>query len=299
MQQQAKSSRWLISADEAKQLIEQGATILDAREQPLQQQGCLQGAIAVTWQQFSQAQAPDRGKLLEDDTVLTQKLQAVGVYKDRPVVAVADPVNGEGEDGRIVWMLRTLGHQKAVLVDGGYEALIQAGIPIVRPAPNLPPNLGDFVVRRTTIWEIQRDELKASLERENLVIIDARQPCEYAGETPYGEQRGGHIPGAIHLYYKELLNEDGKLLKREEIVTKLQHKGITPEAEIVTYCTGGIRSGWLTSVLIAVGFKAKNYAGSMWEWSAAPAASYPLEKEKGGGGERERGQRSCNTPPVL
>ena len=125
-QQQAKSSRWLISADEAKQLIEQGATLLDVREQAIQQQGRLLGAVSVTWQQFSQAEAPVRGTLLEDDKVLTQMLQAVGVSNNKPVVVIADPVRGEGEDGRIVWMLRTLGHQKAVLMYGGYEALVKA-----------------------------------------------------------------------------------------------------------------------------------------------------------------------------
>lgn len=268
----------MVSVDEAKQLIEQGATLLDVREQAIQQQGRLLGAVCVTWQQFSQAEAPARGKLLEDDKVLTQMLQAVGVSNNKPVVVIASPVRGEGEDGRIVWMLRTLGHQKAVLMDGGYEALVKAGIPTVQTAPNSPPNPGDFVVRRTAIWDIQRDELKASLGTQNLAIIDAREAREYAGETPYGEQRGGHVPGAVHLYYKELLHEEGKLLKREEIIAKLQQKGVTPSGEIVTYCTGGIRSGWLTSVLVTLGFKAKNYAGSMWEWAAAPADSYPLEK---------------------
>lgn len=276
------NSKWVVSAEEAKQLIERGATILDVRGQELQEQGHLLGAIPVTWEQFSQAEAPLQGKLLEDDEVLTQMLQAVGVSDRKPVVVIADPINGGGEDGRIVWMLRTLGHQQAVFVDGGYEALIKVGVATVQTATNTSPTPSDFVVKRSTVWEIQRDELKASLENKNIVLIDAREAREYAGETPYGEQRGGHVLGAIHLYYKDLLAEDGKLLPRGEIFAKLPQKAIAPQSEIVCYCTGGVRSGWLTSVLVTLGLQAKNYTGSMWEWSASPAENYPLEKIEGG-----------------
>ncbi|MGE5655659.1 MAG: sulfurtransferase [Actinomycetota bacterium] len=270
------AENWIVSANSAKQLLEQGATFLDARELILKVCGTLEGAIPVTWEDFSCSDAPNQGKLLENDLILTQKLQAVGIFKEQPVVVFADPIKGWGEDGRIVWMLRTLGHPNAVLVDGGYQALGKAGIPTVLTGKKTPP-VGNFVVSRVATWEIQRDELKANLGRENVVFIDTREPREYAGETPYGEQRGGHIPGAVHLYYKELIDQEGKLLTDEEIFAHLQQKGITQTSEIVNYCTGGVRAGWLTSVLTQLGFHAKNYAGSMWEWSAAPSSDYPLE----------------------
>ncbi|NET37990.1 MAG: hypothetical protein F6K19_39335 [Cyanothece sp. SIO1E1] len=136
---------------------------------------------------------------------------------------------------------------------------------------------GDFVVQRQQTWAIQRQQLKASLNEPNLILIDARELREYTGATPYGEQRGGHIPGAIHLHYKELMDDQGELISRQAIETKLQGLGIQPNAQIVIYCTGGIRSGWLTTVLVNLGFQVKNYAGSMWEWSAAPAEHYPIE----------------------
>ncbi|NER81014.1 MAG: sulfurtransferase, partial [Leptolyngbya sp. SIO1D8] len=139
------------------------------------------------------------------------------------------------------------------------------------------PTPGDFVVKRNPTWDIQRDELKAQLGDDALVVIDTREPREFAGKTPYGEQRGGHIPGAVNLYFKDFIGDDGRLLAREDIIAKLQAVGVTSDRQIVVYCTGGIRSGWLTSVLVTLGFQVKNYAGSMWEWSAAPAAHYPLE----------------------
>jgi thiosulfate/3-mercaptopyruvate sulfurtransferase len=268
--------RWIVAPVEAQQLIAQGATLLDARSESLQRNGTLQGAIGVSWQQFSQPDAPERGNLLKDDATLMQKLRQVGIFNHRPVVVMADPAHGWGEDGRIVWMLRTLGHQSAVLIDGGYPALVNAGLPQTRSIAHAAAIPGDFVIHRVADWEIQRDPLKAALGRKKLVVVDVRESREFNGKTPYGEQRGGHIPGAIHLHYKALLDANGKLVPRAKILAKLQALGISPDADIVAYCTGGIRSGWFTSVLTSLGFRARNYAGSMWEWSASPVADYPL-----------------------
>jgi len=273
---QQLATQWIVSPAEAKDLIEQGATVLDVRDRPAQRQGRIQGAIAVNWQQFSQPDAPDRGKLLSDNTQLTQKLQSLGISTQQPVVVVGNPDSGWGEEGRLVWMLRTLGHDQSVFVDGGFTALSQTGLPLTTTIQEVAAVSGDFIVQRTPRWTVQRDELRQALKTQSLVIVDTREHREFAGATPYGEQRGGHIPGAIHLHYQELLKADGSLRSRDAIQTLLNERRIPSDAVIVSYCTGGVRSGWLTTVLVDLGFHAKNYAGSMWEWSAAPAADYPL-----------------------
>lgn len=273
-------NQWVVGAERARQLLAGGATLLDARPRRLQGWRPVPGAIPVSWKEFSQPKQPWRGKLLEDDRLLTEKLQAIGVFQDKPVLVFGDPAKGWGEEGRIVWMLRSLGHKKTLLVDGGYRNSAIASIQATNKAASTPPNRGDFVVKRVGNWQIGREELRASLAKNNLVILDAREKREYFGKTPYGERRGGRIPGAIHFYYKDLLAKNGLLLSREEIVAKLEQKGITPTAEIAIYCTGGVRSAWLTSVLADLGYKAKNYPGSMWEWSAGSPLRYPLEKGK-------------------
>ncbi|MBT9316345.1 rhodanese-like domain-containing protein [Leptothoe spongobia] len=265
--------RWIVSAAEAKRLIEQGATLLDTRKLALTR---LQNSVYADWRQFSPQAVADRGKLLEQEDLLTQQIQEMGISRQMPVVVFANPPKGWGEDGRIVWMLRTLGHSQVVMVDGGVEALVDAGVP-VQSGQSHPPKRGDFVVERNSTWEIQRDQLQAELGQDKLVVIDTREAREFAGKTPYGEQRGGHIPGAINLYFKEFLGQDGQLLPLDIIQAKLDEAKITPDTQVVVYCTGGIRSGWLAAVLVTLGYDVKNYAGSMWEWSAAPADSYPLE----------------------
>ena len=61
---------------------------------------------------------------------------------------------------------------------------------------------------------------------------------------------------------------------------RLKKAGIPSNKQVVVYCTGGVRSGWLVMLLADLGYKdARNYAGSMWEWAARPAKDYPLTRK--------------------
>lgn len=306
-------SQWIVSPDQAMHLISTGATLLDAQGKGFGLKR-FPGATVVSWQQFSEHKSPHRGKLLADEEALTLALQEIGISNDRPVVVFANPPHGWGEDGRIVWMLRTLGHSKAVMVDGGIKGLL-AQPAIAQPTiiDSHPRDRGNFVVRRSRHapsnqnpdWDIQKDDLLSILNDSSSrqieaisaqndseshspepsrdadfnppLLIDTREPREYGGATPYGEQRGGHIPGAVNIYFKNLLTDEGYLLPEAELHEVLEGYGITPDRQAIAYCTGGIRSGWLTAVLVNYGYHVENYAGSMWEWSAAPAEDYPLQ----------------------
>jgi thiosulfate/3-mercaptopyruvate sulfurtransferase len=274
----AGQSDWVVSAKEAKKLIEADkATVLDTRGKMSWIAGHVPRSAPVKWQDFSRTKAPYKGELLRDDAKLTQKLQELGVSKGRAVLVVGKPPKNWGEDGRIVWMLRTLGHSNAALVEGGYSALKKAGVDTTLSQAKAPR--GDFVVKRTGKYDIDRDTLRKKYKSKDYVLVDTREPREYRGKTPYGESRGGHVPGAKHLYYTDLMDSKGRILPKAKIQKKLKALGVTPDKTIVAYCTGGVRSAWLVAVLADLGYpNAVNYAGSMWEWSAGDEKTYPLEK---------------------
>jgi thiosulfate/3-mercaptopyruvate sulfurtransferase len=269
---------WSVSAEEAVHLIASGATLLDARGRfpnPIKQN--LRGALSVQWQDFSPTAPMHRGKLLDDIALLETKIRRLGISNHTPVVVFGDPLHGWGEEGRIVWMLRVLGHNHAVWVDGGIQTLRDADIPTSLGLPMTHAKTsGDFTVELGDRWHITQDQLKQRLDDQKTVLIDTREKREFEGQTPYGEARGGHLPGAIHLYFKEFLRDDGTLLPHDEILMLLKANGIERETPVIAYCTGGIRSAWVTAVLVDLGFSVQNYAGSTWEWAASPAEAYPL-----------------------
>jgi thiosulfate/3-mercaptopyruvate sulfurtransferase len=108
------------------------------------------------------------------------------------------------------------------------------------------------------VSEIALDELASRLG--DVAVVDVRSTAEFEGSAGYDcDPRQGHIPGAIHLDVQELL-----LLDADGIRARL---ALPDGAEVVVYCHSGARSATAAQVLRAVGYDARNFAGSWHEWS--------------------------------
>lgn len=284
------SQDWIIDPLSAQELLTRDTDtaispiIWDARQTERNLATSSEAIFAPTWQQFSRQDAPYRGLLLSDEQALSEQLLNQAVGEHTRVFVLDDPLRGWGEGGRLVWMLRSIGHERAhlILLPGDTplpEELVHAveTKDTMRPRPLSPLTIQWSDPLSASTEEVQH--LLTAEEREEVVLIDTREEREYLGQTPYGEERGGHIPGAVHIYFKDLLTREGHLRPERELLDMLRQRGISPERRIVAYCTGGIRSAWLVVVLHALGFEhVENYAGSMWEWSAGEEESHPLEK---------------------
>lgn len=265
----------VLSADVAVGLARVDAVVLDARPGDLRALTPIAHARALDWQEISERDDPLRGALLSDLDALSRRLQDLGVSADRDVVVLGDPRLDWGESGRIVWSLRALGHERVALVDGGAPAFIAS----MGEDTTLgePPTPGDFIAAPTDELDVDGSTLRDVLDgaSADLVLLDTRETREYRGETPYGESRGGHVPGAVHVYFKELLDSDGFLLSAEATRALLAERGVSPDDDIVAYCTGGVRSAFVVIALRHHGFgRVRNYSASMWEWSSM---GWPLE----------------------
>lgn len=210
--------KWLVSADEARALIANGALVLDARNAGLRAAAPVKNAQPIRWQDLSNT----RGQLSTDDAALSLRLQALGVDAGLPVIVLADPLRDLGEDAQVVWALRSLGHGRIVMVDGGLPALLAAGLPSIQP----PFHPGSFIVDRRDDWSVD-----AQAPDRDLVRLGTRS-------------------------MSELLADDGQLRPRAEIAAWLAAKGIDQDTELAT------DSAWLTAILIDAGYQARQAVGS-------------------------------------
>ncbi len=264
-------------------------SVLDARSAKEFAAGHVPGSTRVDWREWTLEKPGLLGSLFGDparwgrvpppDANLERRLRALGLSNERPVLVVGAP-GGWGEEGRIAWNLLYWGAGEVWLLDGGFPAWrADAARPVETAAVRSAP--GDFVLRVRPERRIERAEMKAALDVKGTRLLDARTPAEFAGETMSGQKRGGHIPGARLVPAKSLYDEKGRYVGADEL---MRLAGLGTEGENrrgdrpITYCTGGVRSALLAVLLEAhLGILARNYDGSLWEWSADP--SLPLEKE--------------------
>jgi thiosulfate/3-mercaptopyruvate sulfurtransferase len=271
--------KMLISTQELDELLHQqnAVTLLDARPLMSYLFSHIPGAVNINWKDFSDP-APSIKSLLDSDLArLEKKVGALGISQDRRVVVYADPFESWGDDGRIYWMLSYLGHPMVQVLDGGWFKWKRESKQVERGPSKAVPAV--FKARVNSDLLMTKDELKKRIDAPSsaTVIIDARSHEEYLGQRSSGLPREGHIPGAVNIPWNSFYNADGTVKPVEEIRKAVGGSGVTADKEVITYCTGGVRSAWLYFTLRFAGFnKSRNYAGSWMEWSQDP--NLPMER---------------------
>jgi thiosulfate/3-mercaptopyruvate sulfurtransferase len=235
------------------------------------------GAINLDdWQEFTHTVNGVKGLLKEDKSFIADKLGPLGVSSDKVIVIYGEPKDPWRADGRFFWMFERYGFKKVALLEGGLTGWKQAGKKIQRGRQhstlqsNLAPkniNLNDQVIADKTLI------INALLDKR-FRIIDSRIRKEFDGATPYGSPRGGHIPNAIHIHWPEFFQTNGNLKTIPALNSILDQNGISPDQEVIVYCTGGVRSAMAYFVFRYMGYKVRNYDGSWWDWSQS---SFPIE----------------------
>lgn len=223
----------------AESIVQAGATVLDTRSTAAYLVGHVPGAVAVDWR-IGVIGGPRSG-LLGPPATVAAAFGALGVSNNRPVLVVGDWAASWGEEGRIAWDLEYLGHTDVHVLRGGMGTWAGAREPgLTRAMP------GDFVATPREELRADRNEVKRAP-----VVLDVREPDEFAGSNAYLAAYGGHIPGAANLPWRSLA------------------AGAKPtHAPTVVYCTGGVRSAFAWMLLSAEGYAVANYDGSWWDWAA-------------------------------
>ncbi len=192
-------------------------------------------------------------------------LAAIGVGDDTVVVAYDDL--GGMAAGRLVWLLRILGRD-AALLDGGLQGWSE---PLEVGPRSLPA--ATFTV---TPWPVAvfatADETGAAAATGSALVIDARAPERYRGEVEPIDARPGHIPGAANAPFAANL-ADGRFLDPAELRKRFETLGVDDDTEVITYCGSGVSACHNLLALEAAGFdpaRARLYPGSWSQWAADP-----------------------------
>ncbi len=259
-----------VDGAQAEQMLEDGAIVLDARKDA--KTPYLPNARALDWLDLRDG-IGRTGRLAATDEMV-RALEARGVSDRQAVLVYGDADRGWGEEARIWWMLRYLGHDDVRILDGGIR---RWRLERRRTAKALveQPKRGSLVPKIDS--DLRADHQRVNRTRKMPLgqVLDVRTPEEFGGATPYWAFRGGHVPGAKLVPWTTLM-QDGRVLPRERLRKRIEGIGLTADRPTVAYCTGGVRSAFAVAVLVEAGFEnVANYDGSWWEWSGR--ADLPVE----------------------
>jgi len=171
---------------------------------------------------------------------------------------------------RLWWMLRLLGHARVAVLDGGFAAWQAAGLPIsTEPART---RARKFVSAPRTAWIATAEDVANGLERDAIVLVDARSAERFAGQNETLDPVAGHIPGARNHPFTRNLGADGRFLP-PELLQRVWHDvlgGASP-ARVISMCGSGVTACHNLLALERAGLEgARLYVGSWSEWCRDP-----------------------------
>jgi len=263
----------LVTADELAALLERGeARVVDVqytlRGTPgpeLYAQAHLPGAPHLDLDAALAGPPGVRGRHpLPDPAVLEDALRGCGI-KDDDEVVVYDQATSLAS-GRAWWVLRWAGHPQVRVLDGGLAAWRAAGLPVTDVRPE--PARGDVVVRPGSVPVLDAGQA-ADMARQG-VLLDARAPERFRGETEPIDPVAGHVPGALNLPMTELLAADGRFLPPDEVRRRAAAAGVHRDTPVGTSCGSGVTAAQLSLALHTAGIDSVPYIGSWSEWIADP-----------------------------
>ncbi len=207
-----------------------------------------------------------RHPLPETDRFLAAMRRA-GVRQGRPVV-VYDDWEGRAA-ARCWWLLRHHGHESVRVLDGGWAAW-QAEVGDVETGPETPRAAGDLAGSPGAMPVV--DSLTAMGVS---VLVDARAPERFRGETEPIDPVAGHVPGAVNVPSVDNLDPSGRFRPADELREVYARVGASDGVDVAAYCGSGVVACHDLLALEVAGLRGALYPGSWSEWIAEP--SRPVE----------------------
>jgi len=228
---------------------------------------------------------------LPDPGELQRVLRGAGVRAGVPVVAY-DADNGSIA-ARLWWLLRWAGHDRVAVLDGGFAAWAADGHPVTTEFPVPAP--GDITVRPGAMPVV--DAAGAAALARTGVLLDARAPARYRGDTEPIDPRAGHVPGARNAPFAAHTGPDGRWRSPAELAEHFATLGLTAatggagpasagQSGVGAYCGSGVTAASVLLALEVAGVTGQGapgllYAGSWSNWSADPTRPAATGDEPG------------------
>lgn len=233
--------------------------ILDARSQEAYAAAHIPGAQWVNHDAW--AKAFGDGSEAAD---WSERIGSLGITKDRPVVIYDDQAMKNA--ARIWWILRYWGAEDVRLLQGGWkqwqaeQRKTNGEVPAVEPV--------EFSATSQRERLANKADVLGFLQNSGVQLIDTRSADEFCGLAKLSNTRGGAIPGAKHLEWSQLVDQQTHRFKTAAQLRQLfDEAGIDLRQPTASHCQSGGRASVMVFGLELMGAQdAKNYYRGWSEW---------------------------------
>lgn len=265
----------LAQADFASEFV-----ILDTRKEDAYKTGHIPGAVRVDHDAWSKSFGDG-----SDGEAWSKRIGELGIGNDTKVIVYDD--KGMVEAGRIWWILSYWGVRDARLLNGCWSAWKAAEYPR-EGGPAAEVKRAEFRAAPVTKRLADKQQMLKTVAGSTMQIVDARSQGEYCGKDARNNKRAGAMPGAKHLEWINLVDQQTFRFKSAaELRTIFEQAGIDLSQPAVAHCQTGGRSSVMVFALELMGAPdVVNYYASWSEWGNAddtpievPAADDAKPKE--------------------
>lgn len=211
-------------------------------------------------------------------SVFATRMGSLGIGSDDAIV-VYDASGQNFSAPRLWWMLRSFGHERVSVLDGGLGKWLGDGRAVDANVPTVMavPFHARLDIARVRGIDAMRDNVDVQREQ----VVDARSPGRFEGTEaePRAGVRGGHIPHSVNVHYARLVRDDGTLRSTNELRGLFADARLDVTRPIVASCGTGVTACAVVLALDVLG--AENtavYDGSWTEWGSTgdtPVATGP------------------------
>jgi thiosulfate/3-mercaptopyruvate sulfurtransferase len=195
-------------------------------------------------------------------------LTDLGISKNKHIV-IYDDKNGSNASARFWWMLKSVGHEKVQVLNGGLNQAKNNNLPLSSKKESAQTLSEPYQIDKWNLPTIEINQVENVSQNPNYLVVDVRDTERYDGISEPIDLVAGHIPGAINIPFTENLDVNGLFLKPDELRNKYETLfGDINNENIVVHCGSGVTA---CHTLLALDYAEmeipKLYVGSWSEWS--------------------------------
>lgn len=201
---------------------------------------------------------------LPSKEILDHWISGWGLSPDKQVV-VYDNHHGLFA-ARAWWILKWAGFDNVVILDGGQAQWERKGFKLLGGPGNLAGYSEKFKANPGQMPTATIEDVKA----HEGILIDAREANRFAGRKEHLDLKAGHIPGAINIPTRSILDGNDCFKSTEELVELFASHGITHDTkDMIIYSGSGNHSAQVIAAMALVGLEIpRHYIGGWSQWCA-------------------------------